>query len=108
MSRVVYGSLPATAVKAMAANMKQTVERTRYEVLTGKHQFGNCYTPPPPPRWRLRSKKKTGKHRIYLLWDYGQFVGEFPSSKARRAYIDATLSLEAANENTPQMDGSRL
>lgn len=45
------------------------------------------------PDIRMRSKKRKGKARVYLLWLNRVFHGEFPSNKARRQYLHATLTL---------------
>lgn len=53
---------------------------------------------------RLRSKKRKGKHRVYLLWIDGAFCGEFPTNKARRTFIEATAALEDSCHGTEATD----
>lgn len=66
--------------------------------------FGYGVVQPLPPTLRFRSKKRKGKHRVYLLWIDEVFQGEFPSNKVRRAYLEATLVMK---ENSHEQEVER-
>lgn len=94
-----YGTIVEAKLRALH---KQLRHATQYsQGLNGF--FGEAVRRPPPPTIRLRSKKRKGKHRVYLLWIDEVFQGEFPSDKARRAYLDATLLMKE-NLHEPEAD----
>ena len=92
-ARTTYGILHPSQMQDLAARLKGAAMPLS-PAYVGRWEDVRIVESPPTPTLRLRSKKRKGKHRVYLLWIGEVFQGEFPSNKSRRAYIDATRMLE--------------
>lgn len=94
-----YGSIPNLTAKALAKSMLEHMNGLRFSALSQSEVL-------PLHNIRLRSKKRKGKHRVYLLWIDSVFMGEFRSNKERRMFIEAHQILQEDKDGTLHHTGT--
>lgn len=101
MSGTNYGDISPKMAEAWAKNMMDKLDQAAFQTIK---RGPMPYYWPYAPVVRTGTKKKPGGKRTYQLWIDGQFHGHFRSRSERKAYLDATLTLEKAHGDIAQAE----